>query len=284
MGHADRQGTIHLLRTAPACLVEAFSHAKRNDTELRRFFKDAFDRHADPCLEGRVGRIMEYLNSTSQVHGAAQTPPWEDVSLRQLPPDASPQDFVGEHLRVFVSECTWRWAQERGLGYAAAKQERDSSDDAASDFAHIFNDVSFEAAMLARGVVDDVTKMRWEVEVDGGGWNPYAEEQNEHIERARLQKLPKCEIRIRNWTYDIDLVRMVQVNPKTRKERPIRCVEATACATNRGGRLTHDQLKEQIAYFVNLHTLPTAQAPHSLDKNAGDLVEPASAGEDAAGA
>lgn len=258
--HADRQGSTHLLRTAPASLVEAFAVAKRDDAELRRFFKDAFDRNADPCLEGRAGRIMDYLNSQSQVNGAARSPPWEDVALQQLPVDASPQDLVGEHLRVFVSECTWRWAQERGLDYAAAKEERQNCSDAAADFTRVFNDASFEAAMLARGVVGDVNKMQWEVEIDGGAWNAFGEEQNEHLERARLQKLPKCEVRIRNWTYEIDLIRMVQMNPKTKKERLVRCVESDPCSPSsvRKGQLTHEQLKENIAFFMRLDTIPEA--------------------------
>merc|ERR1712048_1506789 len=118
--HADREGANNLLRTAAASLVEAFQIARSTragkgavpHAGLMEFFKQAFDRNADPCLEGRVGRIMEYLDSKKQSKAAADCPPWADVSLEALPASTSSRDVVGEHLRVFINECTWRWSKD----------------------------------------------------------------------------------------------------------------------------------------------------------------------------
>merc|ERR1719203_1133006 len=136
--HADREGANHLLRSAPACMVEAFSIARRERNGIAGFFREAFDRNADPCLEGRAGRIMEYLQARSQVLAAGAGPSWEDLSLHPLPADAAPQVIVGEHLRVFVNECTWRWARHRGLDYTTAKTERET-EAAAAEFSALCN-------------------------------------------------------------------------------------------------------------------------------------------------
>lgn len=254
--HGDRAGANHLLRTAPASVVEAYALAKTSPTSMRRFFKEAFDRSADPCLEGRVSRLMEYLDARRQEADVslAHAPPWDDVSLRPLAAGASPQEVVGEHLRVFVNECTWKWAGDKGLNYTTAKEARSKDDQAQRDFARFFNAAAFEVAMLARGVATDAVARQWEVNTDGHTWTPYGEEQNEVLERARLLNKKSCEVRHGTWAYEIDLVRMVQRNRKTKKERPVRCTDAPA--KRRQGRLNLSELKTAIEYFVGLQTLP----------------------------
>jgi len=253
--HGDRGGANHLLRTAPASVVEAYALAKTNPESMRRFFKEAFDRSADPCLEGRVSRLMEYLEARRQEADVslAHAPPWDDVSLRPLAAEASPQEVVGEHLRVFVNECTWKWAGEKGLDYASAKEALTKDVQGQREFTRLFNAPAFEVAMLARGVATDAVARQWEVNTDGQSWMPYGEEQNEVLERARLLKKRNCEIRNGTWAYEIDLAKMVQRNKKTKKERPIRCTDAPA--KRRQGRLNLSELKTAIEYFVGLQTL-----------------------------
>lgn len=256
--HGDRAGANHLLRTGPASIVEAFALAKMDKAGMQRFFREAFDRTADPCLEGRVSRLMEYLDVRRQETDAslARAPPWDDVSLRPLDPEATAQQVVGEHLRVFVNECTWRFATEKGLEYAKAKELRVSDEPTQREFGRLFNAVAFEAAMLARGVAADAEAKQWQVNTDGDRWMPYSEEQNEVLERSRLLGLRRCEVRVHSWMYEIDFGMMVQRNRKTRKERPIRCVDAPV--NKKQGRLTLEELKGAVEYFVGLDTIPRA--------------------------
>mmetsp|Transcript_97730 Transcript_97730/g.170662 ORF Transcript_97730/g.170662 Transcript_97730/m.170662 type:complete len:410 (-) Transcript_97730:23-1252(-) len=257
--HGDRAGANHLLRSAPPSLVEAFGLAKCDKAGTRRFFKEAFDRTADPCLEGRVSRLMEYLDRQRQaIDGSlARAPPWDEVSLRL--PDGSPssRDVVGEHLRVFINECTWRWAQGKGMDYATAKEKR-LDDENAQEFSHLYNASAFEVAMLARGVAGDASSRQWEVQTEGNKWIPYNDEQNEVLERARLMGLRQTEVRVGSWMYEINLERMVQMNRKTKKDRPIRSAEMSAKRLQ--GRITMEELKAAIDYFVSLQTLPAPPA------------------------
>lgn len=264
--HGDRDGANNLLRSAPAALLEAFGIAKTRKNGMREFFKDAFDRTADPCLEGRLGRLMEYLEARRPVGaGEAATPPWEDVSLRPLKPGTPARDVVGEHLRVFMGECTWSWSRQQGLEYEAAKTAR-SEPRCADSFAAVFNAATFEAALIAKGVAakpEAGRPVQWEAMAEGGSWNAYDEEVSAQIEQGRLRGLRTVEVRSgpRGWKYEIDLVKMVQRNPKTKKERPLRCVEraaraAAAAAPARG--LPLQDIRKEIAYFVDLCTLPAA--------------------------
>merc|ERR1712176_260178 len=78
--HGDRDGANALLRSASSSLLEAFAIANKRKN-MPEFFKDAFDRTADPCLEGRVGRLMEYLEAKRPPDSESSgMPPWEDVS------------------------------------------------------------------------------------------------------------------------------------------------------------------------------------------------------------
>lgn len=251
--HGEREGANHLLRAAPEILIEAFAVSRRDRGGTLAFFREAFDRTADPCLEGRAGRILEYLAARKAGGGADGTPPVEDLSVQPLPATAPPADVAGEHLRVFVNECTWAWARSRGVDYPTAKAQRDADADAAA-FSRLCNARMFEASMLTRGIVSDVEARQWEVEIDGGGWSPYGEDANECMELARFQGLARCQVKVRSWTYEIDLRQLVQLNPSTNKERKIRHVESPE---RRRGLLTHVDLKAAIAYFVDLQTLPS---------------------------
>jgi len=261
--HADREGANHLLRTAPECLLEAFAAARKDNAGTKGFFREAFDRNADPCLEGRVGRIMEYLQSRSQVPNACRRPPAEDLAVQSLQENASPKAIVGEYLRVFVNECTWRLAKERGVDYEIAKKERqgEASSASAASFARLCNAHSFEASVLAKGLASDLPPRRWEVRLEDGTWSAYGSEQNEVLEMARHLDVPICKIKIRTWIYEVDLDQMVQINAKTWKERSVRCVELGREERSnqpRRARLTHEEIKAAIRYFVDLETLAAA--------------------------
>lgn len=261
--HADRPGANNLLREAPHCLLEAFQIAKaQRDGGCLNFFRKSFDRSADPCLEGRTCRILEYLEKTrlSADPAAKGKAPWEDVSLKPMPEGALAQDVVGEHLRVFVNECAWRWASEKGIDYEEAKSTR--MDDAA--FEVLFNAATFEHAMLMRGVAAGELGVRWETQTDR--WEPYEDDISAKIERARKLGHASCEVALgpKQWRYTIDITGMVQRNPKTMKERPIRCVALDpllAAATGdgkRGKQMSKAELDSAIKFFVDMCTLPPA--------------------------
>lgn len=257
--HADREGANNLLRTAPASLIEAYAVGRAGKGGLRAFFREGFDRKADPCLEGRVGRIMEYLDAKRQAGSSVKAPPWQDVSLNKLAAGATQQEIIGEHLRVFVNECTWRWCCMRGLDYKLAKDVR-LTDAHAADFTRLYNADTFRAAMYARGVIPEGPAKQWEVSTESGSWLPFDAEANSAMDRARKKGLATCEIRVRNFMYDIDFNHMVQRNRKTRKERPIRCVEATKPVAQPGGsQMTSFELETAIAYFAEMETLPLAE-------------------------
>jgi hypothetical protein len=225
------------------------------------FFKGAFDRTADPCLEGRVGRLMEYLEAKRAADcEASGIPPWEDVSLKPLKPGAAIRDVVGEHLRVFMGECTWTWSRNRRMTYEAAKTARDQKEHA-DDFAAVFNDVTFEACLVAKGVAAKSTgAMIWEALGDKG-WSPYEQDVSLKIEQERARGKQMIEVRFgpKGWKYEIDLTKNVQRNPKTRTERPIRCVPASSSSTKASGQgFPIEDLRKEIRYFVDLCTLPEA--------------------------
>lgn len=254
--HADREGANNLLRTAPASLIEAHAVGKAGKGGLRVFFREAFDRKADPCLEGRVGRIMEYLDAKRQAGSSVKAPPWQDVSLNKLLPEATQQDIIGEHLRVFVNECTWRWCCMRGLDYKLAKEVR-LTDAHAADFTRLYNAETFRVAMYARGVVPEGVAKQWEVSTESGAWMPFDAEANAALDRAKQKGLSACEVRVRSWMYEIDFTQMVQRNRKTRKERPIRCVDATKPVAKPGSvPMTSFDMETAIAFFAEMETLP----------------------------
>mmetsp|Transcript_128391 Transcript_128391/g.256451 ORF Transcript_128391/g.256451 Transcript_128391/m.256451 type:complete len:514 (+) Transcript_128391:121-1662(+) len=258
--HAEREGANHVLRQAPACLVEAYQLARAEAGGTLTFYKSAFDRTADPCLEGRFGRLIEYIERrrASSDPKACRGPSWEDVTLKTLPQDVSAQEVVGEHLRVFIAECTWQWAQERGLSYEEATGARQEPEQM-TDFARLFNAASFEAAMIARGVVLDTDVFQWESASKCGEWVPYEPEVSKQIDVAHQRGVAEIRIRLgpKCWQYIIDFNRMVQRNPKTGQERPLRNVAAASSdARTKPGQLTLEILQRNIQYFVDMQTLP----------------------------
>mmetsp|Transcript_138494 Transcript_138494/g.336606 ORF Transcript_138494/g.336606 Transcript_138494/m.336606 type:complete len:484 (+) Transcript_138494:38-1489(+) len=60
--HADRQDASVMLAQGPELLLAAFEAARR-EGRVARFFAEAFDRHSDPCLEGRVSLFQEFLQA-----------------------------------------------------------------------------------------------------------------------------------------------------------------------------------------------------------------------------
>jgi len=256
--HGERDGANALLRNAPNYLIEAFEVSKATRNGPLEFFKTAFDRTADPCLEGRTGRILEYLEKHRKGNTPVQTAPWEEVSLRPLPRTAQPRDVIAEHLRVFVNECTWRWSREKGLTYEQAKQVR-LSDTNAADFSRLYNASTFADAMRARGIVANSSAMRWEVTTDqSSGWSAYDDNISLQIDGAAQKGLGKVEVQLgpKGWRYEIDIGRLVQRNAKTGKERPVRRSNVPVPVPQ--GRLAEQDLMKAIQYFVDMETLPRA--------------------------
>eukprot|EP00927_Polykrikos_kofoidii_P070707 TRINITY_DN67107_c0_g1_i1.p1 TRINITY_DN67107_c0_g1~~TRINITY_DN67107_c0_g1_i1.p1 ORF type:complete len:535 (-),score=75.07 TRINITY_DN67107_c0_g1_i1:320-1924(-) len=261
--HAERQGANHVLMTAPACLVEAFQLNKHWNLDSMTFFKGAFDRLADPCLEGRVGRLMAFTECLVAKFDSSYNslgPPWDDVSLRPLPAESSPLERTGEHLRVFIAECTWRWSQNRNFTYEEAKMLR-FNDEHAKEFTMLYNAAEFEATMLARGVATDATIMQWETcektsPTSGEKWVPHDPDVSLHFERARRQGMTEIETRIGSqaWKYTVDFKAMVQRDMELGQERPLRRVEVAAASCH--GRMTLDELRVTIDHFVEMETLP----------------------------
>jgi len=264
--HGNREGANALLRSAPGALLEAFQVAKSSGKTLD-FFRKAFDRQADPCLEGRTSRLLQYLEK--HTHTVTKVAPWEDVSLQQLPHGASSRDIVGEHLRVFCNECTWLWSRQRHLAYEDAKASRFGGDaKLTEDFAAVFNAQSFCEAMRARGVVRRGPTTQWEVQVENGSWVGYEEEASATMEAAYGKRIPILELRLgpRGWKYVIDLGKQVQLNPKTRKSRPIRRQEAAVSPSSPSRacvKLTEAEFEEAVQFFVDMQTLPPA--PPSIE-------------------
>lgn len=261
--HGNRDGANALLRNAPASLLEAFQTAKTRKGGLLEFFKGAFDRSADPCLEGRTGRIMEYLEGTRKGDLGGAGPPWEDVSLRPLPEGTPPRDVTGEHLRVFMNECTWRWATDQKIKYEDAKKVRLDDCNAAS-FTQLYNTITFKAYMQARGVVvaGGATK-QWETLTEEGQWSAYDENANAEILRGEQQGQTKIWFRsgAKGWKYELDLTRMVQRNPKTGKERAVRCQEKTeGSAPLPAGKISREDLDAAVEFFLSMDTLSAPPA------------------------
>lgn len=273
--HGDREGAKALLQTAPTSLLEAYRLSKGQRGGTSRFFKDAFDRTADPCLEGRLGRLLEYLEKVTQRGDKKKdVAPWEDVSLQPISPTAPPNDVVGEHLRVFINECTWQWARDSDIDYEAAKQMR-HSEGSADDFNRRFNADTFRAAMRARNIVkSEEASVIWEVQAEKN-WLPFEPIVNMQINNARQRGQAQVQLKIgpKGWTYEIDLRKFVQRNPKTQKERPIRCGRAPTSAAGvaaavRGAatgmrQLSAEELETAIVFFVEMATLPEAPEPSS---------------------
>jgi len=157
--HADRPGANGILRSAPEVMLRAFDVARRKRIVEEFFSGEAFDRMADPCLEGRLGRILAFLEAhaprdeespcnvcsgtgrvtkgllwstevvckrckgTGRISGApsvSDAPP-ADVAVETMPVGSAPEKVVGEYLRVFRHLCIQRWARSTGLAYARAK-------------------------------------------------------------------------------------------------------------------------------------------------------------------
>lgn len=208
-----------------------------------------------------MSRLMQYIESRrgKMDPSSTQVPPWEDVTLRVLPETALPRDIVAENLRVFVAECTWRWAQEQGIAYEQAKEQR-----LLGDFARIYNAGTFEATMLSRGLVAEEVAGQWESATKIGDWIPYEPDVNALIEQAHQQGVQEFETRLgpKAWKYVISFQQMVQRNPHTGQERTLMRIEAGSAADEgasspqRKGKLTLEELAAGIKYFVDMVTLP----------------------------
>jgi len=186
--HGDRDGAAVVLRSAPPILIEGFELAKASIAKgAVDFFSNGFDRNADPCLEGRLGRLMAYVEAHRTAEGGSHQvgPPWEDVSLQHVDATSSPLDFVAEHVRVFMAECTWRWCRQQNMPYDEAKHCRQLDGPMAQSFERLYNATEFELWMLARGAAADSLEGRWESSPAGRHeWAPYDASVSQLIDKA----------------------------------------------------------------------------------------------------
>jgi len=164
--HADRAGVSSIIRDAPQVLLRAFAVA-RDKGILREFFgKETFDRTADPCLEGRMGRLLEFLEKHPPADAAASEdagkPPWEDVSVKEFLATETADSVVGEYLRVFRNLCVWKVAQDAGLSYADAKKAWVKAEGlkafrgarTSPDVAKICNADTFLSYLMTTGIIE----------------------------------------------------------------------------------------------------------------------------------
>lgn len=123
--HGDRPGANGIVAAAPDAMLRAFATARGDESATDEdFFREAFDRRADPCLEGRMGRLLAYIEKHGKSKGdlaSGDGPPWDDVSVDTVPAGSCPEVIVGEYLRVFTNMCIWEWAKSSQLTYANAK-------------------------------------------------------------------------------------------------------------------------------------------------------------------
>lgn len=142
---------FHKVRHAGDALLEAFSLGRDSPAE---FFREGFDRLADPCLEGRYGRLTEFIErkstglpgdwedfsyslggvlsgmSSSPAVGGAAGGSLGGTSVLAAPaggagPRAttapSIEDIIGEHIRVFTNRCLRDSAGKLNADYGRAK-------------------------------------------------------------------------------------------------------------------------------------------------------------------
>jgi len=57
--HADHPGATEAVKTGPDLMLTVFA-ASQKAGRSREFFTKAFDRHHDPCLEGRFSLIQDF--------------------------------------------------------------------------------------------------------------------------------------------------------------------------------------------------------------------------------
>jgi len=57
--HADRHGAIEAVKSGPRLMLTVFGMAQKAG-KAKDFFRKAFDRYHDPCLEGRFSLIQEF--------------------------------------------------------------------------------------------------------------------------------------------------------------------------------------------------------------------------------
>ncbi|CAJ1357777.1 unnamed protein product [Effrenium voratum] len=266
--HADRPGSEHLLRTAPDLLLQAFALAKQDPDGPLVFFNQAFDRMSDPCLEGRVGRLAEYMSR--RVKGAQAA---EDFFIQQNP-SASVEAVVGEFLRVFGNECTAACAAVQGLTYQEAVAKRQEGH--LPGFEELCNASTFEEFLLAKGIFEDARTVRqWEVQIKGGRWQPYEPGIQQKIEVARVCGT-LCEVDNHSFHYIIDVNAKVQRNSQTGKERPVRWV-----AVNPGWPcFPLHELQAAIATLVELQTLAEAPQEHLVDLHSNQGLASGSEGSE----
>lgn len=125
--HGDRAGASAVVAAAPLTLLRAFRVAQKNGDNGVNFFTTAFERDADPCLEGRLSHLLQYIEESPSFQVEAGTEsqegvPWKDTCL-DLRAKLDPQGLVGEYLRVFTNSRLAEFAAKEKLAYPAAKKD-----------------------------------------------------------------------------------------------------------------------------------------------------------------
>jgi hypothetical protein len=140
------------VKSALSVLLNAFRFAKIENT-LSKFFSEAFDREADPCLEGRVGRLQEFIEQSAaywrsgrgggggggekenekEAEGEEQGEGAEDVEMilnwrdfNLIFEDSAANDRVAglaECMRVYINSAQYKYSKKTGRKYQDVRQD-----------------------------------------------------------------------------------------------------------------------------------------------------------------
>eukprot|EP01102_Stenamoeba_stenopodia_P023054 TRINITY_DN980_c0_g1_i2.p1 TRINITY_DN980_c0_g1~~TRINITY_DN980_c0_g1_i2.p1 ORF type:complete len:502 (-),score=174.98 TRINITY_DN980_c0_g1_i2:218-1723(-) len=130
--HGDRPEANSIVESAFSVLMTAFKLAKA-EGDFKKFFTTAFDRTADPCLEGRVGRLQLYIENSPYhwkkdgANGAEDIMmvKWRDFNLLfEERANEEKEACFGEFLRVFLNTTALKYAKSVGRPYEEIQSSR----------------------------------------------------------------------------------------------------------------------------------------------------------------
>mmetsp|Transcript_96419 Transcript_96419/g.267881 ORF Transcript_96419/g.267881 Transcript_96419/m.267881 type:complete len:589 (+) Transcript_96419:117-1883(+) len=144
--------------------------------------------------------IVARLKKTAIIDGELEIPKYDPISVDEIP--------MSPMVAVEASEVVEEYEPELDAdpeSKEAAQQQSVSEGDPPSDV--------------------PTAAPQWEVWGDGDVYHAYDEAVRAQIDQAHSQGLSTTQVQVAGgWTYEIDFKKMVQRNPKTGKERPLRCV------------------------------------------------------------
>lgn len=124
--HGDRLGVNAIVSSSPGTLCKCYLTVKKNGPKaIKKFFKLAFSRDSDPCLEGRVSLLLRFIEEMPEFQKEAGTVskegvPWADTSL-DFRAKLDAKGLVGEYMRVYINLQTAQYAKDNELKYVDVK-------------------------------------------------------------------------------------------------------------------------------------------------------------------